>query len=436
MANTIADIVLDNSGEDGLQAFDILLAALQAVDPEATGLLGAALDPDQDLTVFAPTDDAFIALAQVIDPSVVTEEDAVAALVGASAALSPADDPTAFLKTVLSYHISPGEKSKAEVQAASEVETLTGKTLEPSGESLGDKEPDLADGTFVAGLTDLTADNGVVHVVDQVLLPYDFTFADGGLESVGSGRDAVIGSDLPDVMFLGKGADIANGGDSIDVIKGGRGKDTINGGEGNDFLHGGRGQDIMNGGEGNDLVAGNRGKDDLSGGSGEDLVRGGRGDDTLRGNDDDDHLYGGRKDDILAGGSGDDFLKGGSGADQFVFNPNNLGSSGHSEKAGEPLEGNDVIDDFDIAEGDMLVLDMSSFEQKTLDELAAADGDVNKLELIDLITANVVTLGASDDNDLLIGHPAGTIELNGIPSDVDPAALIPAVKFNFDADFI
>jgi len=40
------------------------------------------------------------------------------------------------------------------------------------------------------------------------------------------------------------------------------------------------------------------------------------------------------------------------------------------------------------------------------------------------------------DGDLLIGHPAGTIELNGIPSTVDPAALIPAVKFNFDADFM
>ena len=41
-----------------------------------------------------------------------------------------------------------------------------------------------------------------------------------------------------------------------------------------------------------------------------------------------------------------------------------------------------------------------------------------------------VSLGASEDGDLLIIHPTGTIELDGIPSDLDPAALIPAIELN------
>ncbi|WP_421725790.1 fasciclin domain-containing protein [Bauldia sp.] len=430
---TIADIVLDNSGGEGLEAFDILLAALQAIDPNQTGVLGAAFDPNENLTVFAPTDQAFIDLAKVIDPTVTDETDAINVLVGASAALSPVDNPTAFLEKVVSYHISPGEKSKAEVQAEDKIDTLAGLNIKPSGEMLGDKEPDLADPTFDPSLTDLTADNGVVHVIDKVLLPFDIHFNDGGLLAVGNGNDAVIGSELPDVIVLGKGHDVANGGGSIDIIKGNGGRDVLNGGDGNDFLHGGRKKDFLAGNDGDDNLFGNRGKDDLSGGDGNDFGRGGRGKDTVKGDDGNDHLFGGRAKDILVGGSGDDFLKGGSGADKFVFNPNNLGDSNGKAKA---LEGDDVVADFNIAEGDKLVLDMSSFDQGTIDSLAATSGDLNELELIDLIDANVVTLGASNDGDLLIGHPVGTIELNGIPSDVDPAALIPAVKFNFDTDFV
>ena len=39
-----------------------------------------------------------------------------------------------------------------------------------------------------------------------------------------------------------------------------------------------------------------------------------------------------------------------------------------------------------------------------------------------------MSLGASRDGDLLITHLTGTIELNGITSDVDPAALLPAIQ--------
>ena len=95
-----------------------------------------------------------------------------------------------------------------------------------------------------------------------------------------------------------------------------------------------------------------------------------------------------------------------------------------------------MVRDFNIAEGDTLVLNLSGFDQGTLDTLAAVDGDAGKLELIDLVTAGVVSFGASKDGDLLIKHPGGRIELDGISAKTKLAALTPAVKFNFDADFL
>lgn len=426
--NTIADIVLANSGGQGLGAFDVLLAALQAADPDAMGLLGAAADPTQDLTVFAPVDDGFVALAKVIDPAVATEADAIAALAAASAALSPVYDPAAFLKTVLAYHISPGAQSLSEVQSEASVATLAGLGIEPSGNSLVDEEPDLADPSFVSGLTDLTADNGVVHVVDNVLLPYDISFASGGKLNVKGGNDAVIGSAARDVVRLGKGDDVANGGDGNDLFFASHGDDVINGGAGRDILIGGRGSDALAGEAGRDKLLGRSDDDHLSGGSGSDMVRGGAGKDIVYGNSGDDKLVGGHHSDILIGGSGNDFLAGGRGADMFVFNPGNIGAGG------EKLEGKDVVFGFDIAKGDKLVLDLSGFEQPTLDTLAAADGDTGTLELVDLLTAGVISLGASKDGDLLIKHTSGRIELDGVSAKTDPAALIPAVAFNFDSD--
>ena len=458
--HTIGNIVLNNSGGEGLEAFDILLAALQAIDPDATGLLGAALDPTQELTVFAPTDDAFINLAQVIDPTVTTEADAVTTLVGASALLSPSDDPTAFLRTVVSYHISAGAKSSAEIAALPTVDTLIGVDLTPTATGLADEEPDLADPDFVAGLTDLPADNGVVHVIDNVLLPYDITFADGGFEFTFGGNDALIGSDRGDYVFLGSGDDVANTGGGNDFVNGGTGNDTIIGGDGHDWLRGSFGDDMVEGGNGADIVTGNFGSDLLHGGSGDDRIYGGGNGDVMKGGDGNDimlggwgkdalygganhdHLYGGKGDDKLVGGkgadklnggkgedrlegsSGDDYLRGGLDADQFVFNPNNLGDAGSAD------EGHDRVADFSLAQGDTLVLDLSTFEQSTLDSIAASDGDTD-LELTDFLAEGIVTLAASADGDLLISHPAGTIELDGIPSTVDPTLLIPAVEFEF-----
>ncbi|HDS1776363.1 TPA: type I secretion C-terminal target domain-containing protein, partial [Pseudomonas putida] len=84
------------------------------------------------------------------------------------------------------------------------------------------------------------------------------------------------------------------------------------------------GNDILSGGNGNDILFGQGGIDKLDGGKGNDILLGGTGNDTL------------------IGGQGDDILIGGSGADTFVW------------KAGDV--GNDVIKDFNKAEGDRIDL--------------------------------------------------------------------------------
>ena len=392
--DTIADIVVQNSGSNGLQAFDVLLAALTAVDPAGTGLLGAASNPAASLTVFAPTDGAFINLAQVIDPGVNTEAGAVATLAAASALLSPSSDPTAFLSQVLSYHIVAGSQSLAQVQGQASITTLFGTDVRPSGNTLRDAEPDLPDPEFVPGLTDLPAANGTVHVIDEVLVPYDLIFMTGRTVFAGGGNDAVIGNGLNNRIFLGSGDDIANGG---------AGNDLIFGGWGDDLLLGGTGRDKLFGGFGDDLLEGQDGRDHLSGGFGNDILFGG---------DDRDYLSGGWGQDIIVGGSGNDFLKGGKHADTFVFNPLNIGENG------EKLEGHDFVRDFKVSQGDRIALDLTSLDDATAAAVAGTTGDPNAIGLDDLAELGLLSLSETWRGDLVVEHAAGEIVFKGVPGDV------------------
>ena len=476
---TILEATLSNPdiNGDGQGDFNILAIAL-GLFPD---LVSAAGNPEAGLTVFAPTDQAFLNLANALDPNVGNDQNkAVATLAAASALLSPADDPTAFLKTILTYHIVGEPLDGTQVASANSISTLSGDSIHPNGLTLGDKDDDFADpnvinpATFANGLV---TGNGIIHVIDNVLLPYDITISNGGFVRGSSGQDAVVGSGHKDLIFLGRGDDIANGldgndsifggagndliigGDGNDFLRGGRDDDTLeggnghdslrggsgddhlNGGDGNDYLNGGRGDDKLDGGTGNDFMTGGSGDDHLIGGDGNDFLRGGRNDDKLEGGDghdslrggsgDDeldggagnDYLKGGRGDDTLTGAEGNDFLHGGRGSDSFIFNPFREG------------EGHDVVNDFNPAE-DKLVLDLTTADTDVLDAIAAEGED--GLQVTDFFTFDTdpdepgtqaaVSLEASDDGDLLIVHPTGTIELNGIPADVDPADLLPVIE--------
>ncbi len=130
--------IVDIAVADG--RFTTLAAAL-----EAAGLVDTLKNEGQ-FTVFAPTDDAFAKLP----------EGTVDALLE--------DIPT--LTDILLYHVVDGKVLAADVIALQETETLSGKNITIRVE--GDKVY-INDAMVI--LTDIMADNGVIHVIDTVLLP-------------------------------------------------------------------------------------------------------------------------------------------------------------------------------------------------------------------------------------------------------------------------
>ncbi len=118
--------------------FETLLAAAGAAD-----LAGALSDPDAELTVFAPTDDAFGGL-----PAGEVED-----------LLKPENKDT--LVAILKYHVVPGELLLTRQSA----QTLEGQSLDLQ---LGG---DIRVDESRVVLADIKATNGVIHVVDRVLLP-------------------------------------------------------------------------------------------------------------------------------------------------------------------------------------------------------------------------------------------------------------------------
>lgn len=145
--------------------FDMLLTALQA-----TGLDEAVDDPDADLTVFVPNDAAFISLAQDLGYEGDDESEAFQTILDAAAAVDP-ENPTQLVTDILLYHVSAGAQSAEQVLAAESLSTLQGGDLGVVGTTLVDQDPNASDATIVA--TDIDASNGVAHAVDAILRPVD-----------------------------------------------------------------------------------------------------------------------------------------------------------------------------------------------------------------------------------------------------------------------
>ncbi|NER03773.1 MAG: hypothetical protein F6K17_14680 [Okeania sp. SIO3C4] len=100
------------------------------------------------------------------------------------------------------------------------------------------------------------------------------------------------------------------------------------------------GDDEIFGGNGTDILSGNEGNDIVSGRDGQDFLRGGKGD---------DELIGGKGGDILIGDHGIDILTGGLGADSFILRANIIDGI-------EEIDQADLITDFNVAEGDRIVV--------------------------------------------------------------------------------
>ncbi len=147
MDQTIVDIALSDEN------FSTLVTAL-----EAAGLV-EALQGEGPFTVFAPTNEAFEALP----------EGALEALLA---------DPE-VLTDVLLYHVVEGKAMAADVVEldGQKVETLLGQYID----IMIDGETVMADGAQVVA-ADITATNGVIQVIDSVLLPETRSIVDIAVE--------------------------------------------------------------------------------------------------------------------------------------------------------------------------------------------------------------------------------------------------------------
>ncbi|MEJ2721368.1 MAG: fasciclin domain-containing protein [bacterium] len=145
--DTIVDVAIKANGPGG--AFEgqlsTLIAALQAADPSVMD----ALSGNGQLTVFAPTDEAFAALG--LDASNV------------GSAFS-----TETLTEILLYHVAKGNRNSAAVVGSKQIRTLQGEFINVSGTALTDNVGRSSD----IIVTDIAASNGVIHVIDEVILPF------------------------------------------------------------------------------------------------------------------------------------------------------------------------------------------------------------------------------------------------------------------------
>ena len=134
-AGTVVDVA---AGDD---QFSTLVTAIQAAD------LAAPLSGEGPFTVFAPTNAAFAALPP----------EALSAL------LEPENQD--LLTEILTYHVVADDLGADSVIAASSLETLNGEV-----------DVDVVDEAVMVNqaniiLTDVEASNGVIHVIDAVLIP-------------------------------------------------------------------------------------------------------------------------------------------------------------------------------------------------------------------------------------------------------------------------
>ncbi len=137
---TITDIVA------GSEDFSTLLAAVEAAD------LGETLAGEGPFTVFAPTNDAFAALPEGTLDSLLEPEN------------------KDQLASILTYHVVSGTVMAADVESG-EVTTVNGA---PFTIEVADEGVTIIDGqgnTANVVTTDIVASNGVIHVIDAVLLP-------------------------------------------------------------------------------------------------------------------------------------------------------------------------------------------------------------------------------------------------------------------------
>ncbi|MFT5049847.1 MAG: transforming growth factor-beta-induced protein [Chlamydiales bacterium] len=152
-------------------SFSTLVTALKAAD------LTGALAGEGPFTVFAPTNEAFARLP----------EDKLSYL------LDPANK--ALLQSILTYHVAPGKLEAADVLKASNSTTLNGQRVEFE---VTDGGININGANIIK--TDIECSNGVIHVIDAIILPSTMDIID---TAVGAGSFKTLAAALEAAQLIG-----------------------------------------------------------------------------------------------------------------------------------------------------------------------------------------------------------------------------------------
>ncbi len=183
---TIAEIVAGN--ED----FSTLLAAVSAASPE---ILEALSNPEAQLTVFAPTNAAFDALPDFVITYVLGN--------------------TELLDRILLHHVVDGVVTSMDlVGMLDDMGMTTAVTLEGSElmvtVDVNNMTAKVDNANVDMGMIDIQASNGVIHVIDAVLVPpielpeVDAAFVEGDIKTAGSSTVAPL-SEAVQAEFVAAG---------------------------------------------------------------------------------------------------------------------------------------------------------------------------------------------------------------------------------------
>ncbi len=229
--------------------------------------------------------------------------------------------------------------------------------------------------------------------------------------------------------------DHLNGSTGGNALFGGRGDDDVSGMAGNDTLSGGSGTDKLWGGSGNDNLSGGTGTDILVGGFGADRMDGGAGNDVLLSRSDAGEMVAAQDgttqifaEETAAFKAVNDTLIGGGGGDTFRFEGNvnakdeivakHVNDDGTIDWVGVTGEnnathdhwvdgfGNDVIRDFNRAQGDKIEISAHTAEVQSI-QYKDSNGDGKNDYSVITVISQQGDAGAHDE-DLL-----GTITVYG-----------------------
>lgn len=151
-ASATSIVQVHNHGREAAPAKDIVSTAVAAEDftvlaslLEKTGLV-EVLQGDGPFTVFAPTDEAFAKVPEETVNALLADKD--------------------LLRSVLLYHVVSGEVLAEQVVGVDSVATVQGTSATVTN---GYGKVKIDNATIIA--TDVIASNGVIHVIDSVIIP-------------------------------------------------------------------------------------------------------------------------------------------------------------------------------------------------------------------------------------------------------------------------